>query len=307
MKKFLVCMIAAVLAVAGLLTGCGKNEPTDNGGDEMEERRLRELDEDFKYQTAKSEYKIEYGNIVLFGELYEPLAEGKFPAVILSHGYNGHYSDFPAECKRLAERGYICYAFDYCGAQSNGKSTGRTGADYTPFTMKEDLRAVIQNIKSLPYVDETQIFLFGGSQGGFLTALTAADEDIKNQIAAIALYFPAFNIPDDWSSNYPTEASLPAENAVIDFWGYKINGKFVRSIYHYDPFEVIGNYQKDVCIVWGDQDAIVKRQYIDRAVETYGARAKLTVIRGAGHGFGGSALQTAVSTVLQFLEARTYE
>ena len=305
-KKLLCCIAALVIASAGLFTACGENEPSGEG-EGMGDRKLRELPEDFAYETVNYEYTVEYEDIVLYGELYEPLGEGKFPAVILSHGYNGHYTDFPTECRRLAERGYICYAFDFCGAQANGRSTGRTGSDYTPFTMKQDLCAVIRNIQAHPFVDETQIFLLGGSQGGFVTALTAADEELKDEIAAVALYFPAFNIPDDWSANYPNEASLPAENYVEPFWGYLLNGKFIRSVYHYDPYAVIGNYEKDICIVWGDQDAIVRRQYIDRAVQVYGERAELTVIPGAGHGFGGDALTTAVNTVLAFLEARTYE
>lgn len=310
-KKLICCMAALVFAFTGLLAACGESktdEKTDNPGDsQVEERKLRVLDENFKYETDKFEYTVEYDGIVLYGEMYAPSAEGKFPAVIFSHGYNGHYRDFPTECKRFAERGYVCYAFDFCGAQAGGRSTGRTSADYTPFTMKEDLCAVIAKLKALDIVDETQIFLLGGSQGGLVTALTAADDAMKDQIAAVALYFPAFNIPDDWSAKYPDEASLPAENYTEDFWGHKINGKFIRSIYHYDPYAVIGNYPKDVCIVWGDADAIVRKEFIDRAVEVYGDRAQLTVIKGAGHGFGGAALTTATNTVLAFLEARTYE
>lgn len=294
MKKFLIRMLTAALAVVGLLSGCKDQQGEDN---KVEQRELRVLDGDFKYEITREEYTVVYDNIELFGELYSPKADGKFPAVIFSHGYNGHYTDFPNECKRFAQRGYVCYAFDYCGAQANGRSKGRTGADYTPFTMKEDLRAVIADIKMLPEVDETQIFLFGGSQGGFVTALTAADDEIKEQIAAVALYFPAFNIPDDWRN-------APVQDTPL--MGYSIGAAFISSIRDLDVYELIGNYEKDVCIVWGDQDALVKKQYIDRAVETYD-HAELTVIHGAGHGFGGTALKTATETVLAFLEARTYE
>lgn len=312
-KRILVGLLAAACAFTCLLSACGEETVKQDGqqneerGEETVKRELRILPEGFKYDITKEEHIVEYDGISLYGEIYEPLESGKFPAVIFSHGYNGHYTDFPTECKRFAERGYVCYAFDFCGAQANGKSRGRTAAEYTPFTMKEDLRAVIGHIKKLPNVDETQVFLLGGSQGGFVSALTTADEDIKKEIAALALYFPALNIPDDWSAKYPTEASLPAENAVIDFWGHKINGSFIRSVYHYDPYAVIGNYGKDVCIVWGNNDEIVKKPYIDRAVEVYGDRAELTVIEGAGHGFGGAALTRATNTVLTFLEARTFE
>ncbi|MCM1061134.1 MAG: lysophospholipase [Eubacterium sp.] len=252
---------------------------------------------------SKRQYSTEYidslnRRISLYGELYEPNKKGKFPVVILSHGFNGHYTDFPEECKRFAEHGYICCAFDFCGAQINGNSAGRNSDEYTPFTMKEDLRAVIADIKQKENADERQIFLFGGSQGGFVTALTAADEDIKNDIAAIAMYFPALNIPDDWRSR-------PIERTPL--MGYSIGAEYIGSIRKLDTYGLIGNYKKDVCIVWGNQDAIVRRECIDKAVKAYGEdKTKLTVLTDAGHGFGGAVLEKAVQVVLEFLHAHTY-
>lgn len=286
--------MATVVALTGLFAGC----------DAMNNRKLRNLPADFAYEVDMNQHLVEYTDsedreITLFGKLYEPQAKGKFPAIILSHGFNGHYSDFPTECMRFAERGYVCYAFDFCGAQSGGLSEGRTSKEYTPFTMKEDLCAAIANIKQLSNVDETQIFLFGGSQGGFVTALTAADEDVKRQIAAIAMYFPAFNIPDDWRN-------APIQNTPL--MGYSIGADYIRSIRDFDTYETIGHYKGDVCIIWGDQDALVKKQYIDRAVKTYGEdRVSLTILPGAGHGFGGAALTRAVKKVLTFFESHTYE
>ncbi len=292
-KKF-ACGAAIVLALAALCTGCG-------GEDGMKDRPLRELPAEYRYEVEKQTYRVGYtdsegAEIELYGELYEPQGEGKFPAVILSHGFNGHFSDFTAECNRFAARGYVCYAFDFCGAQASGLSTGRGPADYTPFTMKEDLKAAVKRIQKRKNVDATQVFLFGGSQGGFVTALTAAD--LKKDVAAIAMYFPALNIPDDWRGKPEQDTPL---------MGYSIGAKFIRSVQDLDPYAVIGNFAGDVCIVWGDQDELVRKTYIDRAVETYGAaRTDLTVIPGAGHGFGGEALETAIGKVLSFLEAHTF-
>lgn len=297
MKKRLWGLGAALVLALAAFAGC-------TGEDDMKDKVLRELPQGFKYEIRYEEHSVEYFDsegkeISLYGQLCAPKDEGKYPAVILSHGFNGHYTDFPTECRAFAERGYVCYAFDFCGAQAGGASKGRTAADYTPFTMKEDLRAAIANLKRLPNVDRSQIFLFGGSQGGFVTALTAADEDIKDEIAGIAMYFPALNIPDDWRGK-------PAENTPL--MGYSIGAKFIESVQPLDPFPVIGNFEKDVCIVWGDKDALVARKYIDNAVAAYGEeRVDLTIIPGAGHGFGGSALETAVRKVLAFLEAHTYE
>ncbi len=309
-KKMFALALAAVLSLVVCAAGCDQPDNTDENGDtnveqnkddtdvKPEERKLRELPADFKYDIREEEYKVTYGGCEIYGKLWEPDEAGKFPLVIFSHGFNGHYTDFRDECKRLAERGYVAYAFDFCGAQSGGKSTGRTEDEYTPMTMKEDLIAVIEELKTLYEVDSTQIFLWGGSQGGFVTALAAADQRVKDSLSAIALYFPAFNIPDDWHGKEGKQSLM----------GYWIGADYVLSVQDLDPYAVIGDFKKDVCIVWGDKDELVAKKYIDKAVETYGAdRAELTVIEGAGHGFGGTALKTAIDTVLAFLEARTFE
>ena len=64
----------------------------------------------------------------IFGRLYTPKAEGKSPAIILCHGYNGINTDFMTECSYYADNGYIAYAFDFCGGSGAGRclSTGKS-------------------------------------------------------------------------------------------------------------------------------------------------------------------------------------
>ena len=251
-------------------------------------------------EIQKREHRVEYTDgagrrITLCGTLWEPQGGGKYPAVIFSHGFNGHGDDFSAECAALSVRGFVCYAFDFCGAQTDGASEGRTASAYTPLTMKEDLRAAIADVENLRQVDKTRLFLFGGSQGGLVTALTAADEEIRERVRAIVLYFPALNIPADWRGKPERETPL---------MGYFVGAEYVRSVQTLDPFSVIGNFRGDVCIVWGDRDMIVPKEVIGGAVKAYGAeRAALTVIAGAGHGFSGDALKRAIGAAVRFLEA----
>ena len=57
---------------------------------------------------------IKNGEKDIYGKIYRPEGNGKFPAVILSHGYNGIHSDFTKECQYFAKNGYIAYAYDFC-------------------------------------------------------------------------------------------------------------------------------------------------------------------------------------------------
>ena len=68
-------------------------------------------------------------------------------------------------------------------------------------TEKEDLKAVIEFLKARSEINEKCLFLLGASQGGFVSLLTAAE--LKEEIRALVLYFPALCIPDDWRKEYP--------------------------------------------------------------------------------------------------------
>ncbi len=89
MKKFLIGMLTAALAVVGLLSGCKDQQGEDN---KVEQRELRVLDGDFKYEITREEYTVAYDNIELFGELYSPKADGKFPAVLVCRRHSAHFN-----------------------------------------------------------------------------------------------------------------------------------------------------------------------------------------------------------------------
>lgn len=254
-----------------------------------------------RFETRKTEHAVTYADsagrrISLFGELTLPRGEGRFPAVILCHGFNGHFTDFPAECARWGGAGYVCYAFDFCGAQSGGKSAGRTAEEYTPLTMVEDVKAAFRDVAALPCVDPERVFLFGGSQGGLAAGLAAADEALRDKIAGLAMYFPAFSIPENWRG---------APERHTPLMGYSIGGAYIRAVQELNPYAVIPAFPGDVCVVAGDRDTLVTGKTVERAVRAYGEeRVALTIIPGAGHGFVGEALNTAVERVLAFFEEK---
>ena len=240
------------------------------------------------------ELTIEDGSNKIYGKLYTPKKEGVYPAVILSHGYNGINADFVKECTYFAENGYIAYAFDFCGGSGRSKSSGKS-TDMTIFTEKENLLAVFNHIKGMENVDSSRIFLLGGSQGGLVTALTA--EEIADEVKAMVLYFPAFNIPDNWRGTYKTVEAIPE---TVDFWGLKLGKNFFASIHDFDPFENIGSYTGNVLIVYGNKDAIVPYNYVTKAKETY-QNAELIVLENEGHGFSPAGGTKAMQEALAFM------
>lgn len=230
----------------------------------------------------------------IYGTLYTPNQSGKHPVVILSHGFNGVGKDFEADCRYFAENGYAAYAYDFCGGSNNSRSSGNT-TEMSIFTEKEDLRAVYNYITSLDNIDSEQVFLLGASMGGLVTALTAAD--MPDKIKGVVLYYPALNVPDDWRRNIPDEADIQDTQ---DVWGMLLGKQFFTSIRTFDPFEHIGNYKKNVLIIYGMKDTIVPFSYMTKAQETYD-NEQLILYSNEGHGFWEKAQETR-EQVLHFIQ-----
>lgn len=134
-------------------------------------------------------------NTKIYGKVYHPAGEGKHPAIIISHGYNGTNKTFERECIEYAKLGYVSCGYDFCGGSINGKSIGKS-TDMTISTEKSDLMTVLEYIISLDEVDADNVILIGESMGGMVTALTA--EEIPEKVKGVILYYPALCIPDDW-------------------------------------------------------------------------------------------------------------
>ncbi|MGN0806426.1 MAG: alpha/beta hydrolase [Candidatus Coproplasma sp.] len=209
----------------------------------------------------------------IYGKLYTPKTyEGKLPAVILSHSANLNADSMNLYAAGFAERGFIAYAFDFCGSGSNSRSDGSTD-DMTLFTECEDLKAVLSAVSAMDNVDTENIYLFGTSQGGLVTALTA--EDCEANVKGEILLYPAFNIPElvAMAAGWGTAGSLG---------GY--SQAFSDTLIDYDVYEHVGNFSKKVLIIHGSSDFIVNKSYSERAAELY-PDCTLKIIDGAGHGF----------------------
>ncbi len=236
---------------------------------------------------------IPNGNRNIYGILYEPACDAKHPAIIMSHGYNGSHSDWTKEGRYFADHGYVVYTYDFCGGSVSSKSMDTR---MTITSEKEDLLAVYAYIRNLDQVDETNIFLLGASQGGFVSSLAAAQ--LGDKVRALAMYYPALCIPDNWREKYPDPDQAPD---TFDFWGLTLSRQFVKDVHPIDVYGRIGAYKGNVLILHGDQDEIVPYAYSERAVEVY-EHAQLVRMEGEGHGFSPEGVEKAMKMVLDFLE-----
>ncbi len=109
---------------------------------------------------------------------------------------------------------------------------------------------------------------------------------------------------------YAEELSVFTEQADLEteeipdtyyFMWMDVGRAYFEPLIGYDIYEDIGAYDRDVLLIHGDADSIVPLSYSERALEVYPS-ARLEVISGAGHGFGGVDFARAMDYILEYLE-----
>ena len=241
---------------------------------------------------------IRNGEHHLFGVLSRPAyTEGKMPVAIIAHGFNGTHHFGRNYFDALNKLGYQVYTFDFACGSVNSRSDNNT-MEMSILDEQSDLEAIVRYFKQQPDVDASRIVLIGESQGGLVSALTAAS--MPKDISRTILIFPALCIPDNWNARYPNLSDIPDTTRL---WNVPMGRRFFTEIRDMDVFKRIGKYKRPVLIVQGDKDPVVSMKDSERAVKIY-KDARLHVISGAGHGFKPHEFAESIEQIVQFLNER---
>ena len=229
-----------------------------------------------------------------------PEGDGPFPAVLLSHGYNGCMTDFDTTAECLAEGGIASLSCTFCGGSTRDTS-GFPTTQMTLFTEREDAMALLDWLKAHPQVDDRQVFLFGGSMGGLVSVLAAAER--PGDVAGLALMFPALGIADNWRERFPKMEDIPE---TVDFWNLTLGRAFFASMRELDVFSMLPSLGLPTVIFQGDQDPVVPLASSQRAAELF-PNARLHVFPGEGHGFSPEVGRQADALLRDFVKACVHE
>ena len=255
-------------------------------------------------KIEKQAFSCQRGGLTIRGHVYKPKAGDAFPAVIISHGFMANQQEVRQYAEALAVDGYAAFIYDFCGGCLRGSSDGAT-KDMTVFTEVEDLTAVMNHALSQSFVKGEKLILMGCSQGGFVSAMTAAR--LPEKVEKLVLFYPALCIPDDARAGKMMLFRFDP-NSIPDILGkhpIELGGDYARSVIDKNPYALIAGYAGPVLIVHGTADKIVKLRYSEQARETYGHdRCMLVTIEGAGHGFRREADKRAIATLREFVKGR---
>ncbi len=254
------------------------------------------------------------GDLNIYGKFFYPEGfdeSGSYPTVIMSHGLGStaamvEKSQWP---QAMTAEGYVVYTFDFCGG---GK---KSNSDLTYLTMSvkteiSDLNAIMDFVESKPFVDRDHLFLLGQSQGGFVSAMTAASR--PDEVKAMILVYPALCIVDDLHEFIPDISTVTGDT--VETAMGELGACYALDAYDIDVMKEIAGYTGDVLIIHGLNDKTVPLSYsMDAITNAYSeASSELLIITGkkSVHGFemmydrGREAAQNAGA---EFLNAHLVE
>lgn len=157
----------------------------------------------------EEEVSFKNGDVTLSGTFIRPVADKKYPAVVLAHGAG----PLPREALRshaeyFALHGIACLLYDKRGV---GASTGnwlRSGFG----DLAEDALAAVQFLKSRKDINPSKIGLWGSSQGGWIVALAAS----RSKDVAFIISQSGPGVTPEEQELYRTEAWLRADGFTED-------------------------------------------------------------------------------------------
>ncbi|MCR5673726.1 MAG: alpha/beta hydrolase [Lachnospiraceae bacterium] len=275
-------------------------EEAESGENEAEEAKRGENESDVAAEGDEmgsvSEIDFFRDDKKIYGKMYTPAGKGPFTTVILAHGYAADLSMMEGYANSLAEHGVAAVAFDFIGGGNNVKSDGTT-SEMSVLTEADDMSTVLDRVLEMDSVDKDNVFLMGGSQGGFVATYVAAKRptDVKGLIAL----YPAYVLQDDAKQRTDNGAKMTES---YSFMGLDIGRKYDEDAMSFDIYDVMKDYDGKALIVHGTEDNVAPYRYSERAVKVL-PDAKLVTIEGAGHVFFGDADKYCTQVVIDFVRS----
>lgn len=191
----------------------------------------------------------------IFGVFHKPVGLGKFPAVLMCHGFAGQKAGkgrlYVMLSESFAKAGIATLRIDFRGC---GDSEG----DFKDMTLQSevsDTLAGIHFLQSHSQVDAERVGLFGRSLGGLVAVLAAG----KSSIRCLALWAPIYD-GEQWLERWKGAK----QDAAMVVEGQKAGLEFLRQLFALDmKKELEGIRHIPLLHVHGLKDQVVSLSHAD--------------------------------------------
>lgn len=249
----------------------------------------------------KTPFSCRRGQMTIRGLVYKGQENKRIP-VVMSHGFLANQKMMKPYAEALAQVGYVVFTYDFCGGGLRSKSDGRF-RDMSIDTEKADLKAVIDHVAGLDWVDANRLILVGASQGGFVSCLVAAEYQAR--VNKLILLYPALCIPDDARKGKMLMITFDPQRIeeTIKSGPFRFSAQYPKSVIDLDSFAVLKTIPAPMLLLHGGEDKIVPLDYAKRAIAVAANPAsRLVILDKAGHGFRRGEVETANKHILDFLQ-----
>lgn len=216
---------------------------------------------DFPTDLLVAPQQVTYSSadgLSIHGQLFLPAgmrAGEKHPAVIFLHGGSRrqmllgwhnreYYNHAYAMNQYLANQGYIVLAINYRSGIGYGLNF-REALNYGPYGASEfaDVEAAGLYLKNRADVDGSRIGLWGGSYGGYLTALGLAK---RSDLFKAGVDFHGVH---DWNLERPIDGPIPGSPAVE-----ADHENTAHLMFNSSPLNFVKTWKSPVLLIAGDDD-----------------------------------------------------
>ncbi len=284
------------------------HEPADLGtGNNGSNRRVTKVNEDlfdYKKLGAVEEiwYKSSADGLDINGWIVKPAdfdPNKKYPLILEIHGgpFSSYGPVFSGEIQLMAAQGYVVLYTNPRGSTSYGYDFGNEIDKNYPSKDYDDLMSGVDEVISRGYIDETQLFVTGGSGGGVLTSWIIGKTD---RFAAAVVAKPVIN----WYS-WALNADMSA--FATRYWFEKKPWEDPEKYMKHSPISLVGNVTTPTMLLTGEADLrtpIHESEQYFTALQLRGVESAMVRIPGAYHGIAArpSNLIAKVSAILTWFD-----
>lgn len=192
---------------------------------------------------------------IMRGFLHKPDNNGKYPLVILCHGFTGNKIDskflIVEFARRLCKANIACLRFDFIGS---GESEGNF-KDMTLLKEVEQAELVLDYAKNFNFIES--ISIMGFSMGGAVASLVSKRR--TKDINKLILWSPAGNMRKIAKKHFDNNIIL--NNGNCDIGGLELGKGFLKELMDLDLYKGIEEFTKPVMICHGSSDLSVPIEF----------------------------------------------